>query len=130
MEATTSVCPSGALRATCSVAILPAAPTRFSTTAGCGKAAESACAISRPVVSVEPPAAKPTTRRMGRLGTHSAPCAEAPRIISGAAAMPVIKVRRLIMLFLPCFYALDVEENRLRRALQVNVEDIGVLSRV
>ena len=112
MEATTSVCPSGALRATCSVAIFPAAPTRFSTTAGCGKAAESACAISRPVISVEPPAAKPTTKRMGRLGTHSVPCAEAPRIISGAAAMPAIKALRLIMIFPPFFSVLHIRRQR------------------
>ena len=35
MDATTSVWPSRALRATCSVATLPAAPVRFTTTTGC-----------------------------------------------------------------------------------------------
>jgi hypothetical protein len=65
---------------------------------------------------------------MGRLGTHSVPCAEAPRIISGAPAMPVIKVRRLIMIFPPFFLfnESDVEETCFLRALKVNIEDVGV----
>src|SRR5829696_3940729 len=47
MEATTRVWPSGALRATCSVATLPAAPVRFSTTTGWPSPAVMPCASTR-----------------------------------------------------------------------------------
>ena len=73
MEATTSVWPSGALRATCSVATLPAAPVRFSTTTGWPSPAVMPCATTRAVVSVLPPGAKPTTKRTGRSGLQAGP---------------------------------------------------------
>ena len=73
MDATTSVWPSGALRATCSVATLPAAPVRFSTTTGWPSPAVMPCATTRAVVSVLPPGAKPTTKRTGRSGLQAGP---------------------------------------------------------
>ena len=73
MEATTRVWPSGALRATCSVATLPAAPVRFSTTTGWPSPAVIPWATTRAVVSVLPPGAKPTTKRTGRSGLQAGP---------------------------------------------------------
>jgi hypothetical protein len=55
MDATTSVWLSGALRATCSVATLPAALVRFTTTTGWPSPAVMPWATTRAVVSVLPP---------------------------------------------------------------------------
>ena len=52
---TRKVAPSGAARATASVPMAPAAPARFSTTTGCGRSRVSACATTRPMMSVGPP---------------------------------------------------------------------------
>src|SRR5882762_2932475 len=64
----TSVWPSGALLATCSVPMLPEAPGRFSTTTGWPRRAPSRSVTARALVSVTPPAAKGTTNRTGRDG--------------------------------------------------------------
>jgi hypothetical protein len=47
---------------------LPAAPDRFSTTNGCPSRSDSHCAISRAMMSGEPPAATVTIKRTGRAG--------------------------------------------------------------
>src|SRR5439155_13591811 len=60
--------PSGALFATISVATMPEAPGRFSTTTGWPKLSDSFWAMSRPTMSVEPPGAKPSIRRTVRVG--------------------------------------------------------------
>src|SRR2546421_4017556 len=54
--------------ATACVPMLPEAPALFSTTIGCPSRFDSASAITRPVVSVTPPGANGTTRRMGFSG--------------------------------------------------------------
>ena len=51
------VWPSGSARATASEPTTPAAPARFSTTMGCGRAGRSASATARARMSVPPPAA-------------------------------------------------------------------------
>ena len=50
-----SVCPSGAERATAAVPIIDWPPGLFSTTTGCLNAPEKCCAIWRPMVSAVPP---------------------------------------------------------------------------
>jgi hypothetical protein len=63
-----SVCPSGALFATMSLAMLVVAPGRFSTTNGWPRYSESRGASTRAMMSVPPPGGKPTTTRTARLG--------------------------------------------------------------
>ena len=63
-----SVWPSGSARATCSVAILPPAPVRFSTK-NCSPATLLRPApTTRARMSVGPPGAKPTTSLTGLFG--------------------------------------------------------------
>jgi putative ABC transport system substrate-binding protein len=66
--ATSSVCPSGCARTTASVAILPAAPGRFSTTNGWLNRSDNHWPIMRATMSAVPPAGKPTIIRTGRDG--------------------------------------------------------------
>ena len=66
--ASKSVLPSGADFRTSSVPILVLAPGLFSTTNGWPSFSDSACAISRPIMSGEPPAGTVTNRRTGRVG--------------------------------------------------------------
>ena len=63
-----SVWPSAGARTTASVAILPAAPGRFSTMNGWPSRSDSHCPIKRARMSFALPAAKPTTMRTGRDG--------------------------------------------------------------
>ena len=66
------VCPSGALRTTFSVPMLPLEPVRFSTTTGWPRLSVSRSARMRAATSVAPPAGKGTTKRSGREGDHAA----------------------------------------------------------
>src|SRR3954451_9638258 len=72
--ASSSVWPSGAERATASVAIVALAPPRFSITTGWPQAACSPGARARAMKSVGPPGGKPTKSRTGRSG-QAAPAA-------------------------------------------------------
>ena len=60
-----SVCPSGALRATASAAMLPPAPGRFSITTGWPSSGAIRSASSRAVMSAAPPGGKGTTMLQG-----------------------------------------------------------------
>src|SRR5262249_28326597 len=63
-----SVWPGGGARRTVSVAIWVPAPGGFWMTRGWRSRSCSHCPIKRAPMSVEPPAAKPTTMRTGRVG--------------------------------------------------------------
>src|SRR5262245_34681223 len=67
-----AVYPSLGARATASAAVVPPAPTRFSTTTGWPRISESGCATMRAAMSVPPPAPKPTTIRIGCFGQSCA----------------------------------------------------------
>jgi hypothetical protein len=58
----------GGARMTASVAILVAAPARFSTTKGWPNRSDNDWPISRAAMSATPPVAKPTMMRTGRVG--------------------------------------------------------------
>ena len=60
--------PSGGALATISLATMPEAPGRFSTTTGWPKLSASFWAMSRPTMSVEPPGEKPSIRRTVLVG--------------------------------------------------------------
>src|SRR5262249_34750552 len=68
-----SVWPSGAALAVCSVAMLPPAPARFSTTTGWPQRSPSFWATRRAMMSVPPPGVKPTSMRTGLAGKFGAP---------------------------------------------------------
>src|SRR5262245_63895206 len=67
-----AVVPSLGARATASAAVVPPAPTRFSTTTGWPRISESGCATMRAAMSVPPPAPKPSTMRIGCFGQSCA----------------------------------------------------------
>src|SRR5262249_41740181 len=91
-SAASSVCPSGADRATVSAPRLPAAPGRFSTMKGCLSVADSLSAMARATRSTEAPGRKGTTIFTDRCGYEEPAFAVSiPRL---AAAAPV-KNRRL-----------------------------------
>src|SRR5690349_13711521 len=89
--------PSGALFATISVATMPEAPGRFSTTTGWPKLSESFCAMSRPMMSVEPPGEKPSIRRTVFVGYACANALPA----SAIAAQIEINPQRLLLRMSP-----------------------------
>jgi hypothetical protein len=74
--------------------MLPPAPPRFSTTTGCPRRSESACAIILAVTSVLPPAAKPTINRIGFAGQAVWACA-CPSSINPSANASEIE-RRIV----------------------------------
>ena len=69
---TSNVLPSGFELATASAAIAPLAPALFSTTTETPSLALKISAAIRPAMSDGPPAAKPTTKRIGSLFTGCA----------------------------------------------------------
>src|SRR4051812_49755230 len=69
--------------------MLPAAPTRFSTSTGCPRRSVSFGARMRELMSVGPPGAKGTTQRIGWLGKAGAVCACAAHAPSVATAASV-----------------------------------------
>src|SRR6266436_6004535 len=86
------VCPSGALFATSSAAILPPAPGRFSITTCCAQSSASFWPRARARMSLGPPGVKPTTKRTGFSGQ---PCASAP----AAHAKPTLQIKAEKMRF-------------------------------
>src|SRR6478752_400567 len=90
--------PSGALFATISVATVPAAPGRFSTTTGWPKLSESFWAMRRPTMSVEPPGEKPSIRRTVLVGYA---CARALPASTSAAQIEINPQNVLVRRFLP-----------------------------
>ena len=88
-----SVCPSGALRATASPAMLPPAPGRLSIITVWPSSGPMRSATRRAVISAAPAGGKGTTRRKGRVGK---PCARA----MAGAARPAINAARRVMLIM------------------------------
>ena len=92
------VAPSGGCCATCSAAMAPPAPARLSTaTVALPRPRDICAATSRPMMSVLVPAAKGTTRRIGRSGQLGWAWARA-----GSARPPAaIRLRRFMARFPP-----------------------------
>src|ERR1051325_11065301 len=88
---TSSVYPSGALRAIISVAVLLPAPGLFSTMTGWPSRSDTYWPISRPRMSAGPPGGKPETMWIGGDGQVSA---RASRDASGSAAAPAVRCRK------------------------------------
>jgi hypothetical protein len=87
------VSPSGAERASVDMAMPAPAPTMFSTTIGVPRYWPMGVASRRASVSAEPPAEKPTRKRIGLPGFHAAlPCANATG--AHAPARPAATVPR------------------------------------
>src|SRR5690606_3197465 len=91
-EATTKEYPSGALRATFSDPRLPAAPTGFQRPTGWPSGPVVPLASRRAEVSVLPPAAKPTTKRIGRSGVQPV-AADAVPVTAGRAGRIGVAIR-------------------------------------
>src|SRR3954465_1256742 len=88
------VWPSGLARAPSAVPIVPPPPERFSTTADWPQAVCRCAARSRPITSVEPPAAAGTTRRTFSVGFQSARLDRGRIAAAERAAAPVSTRRR------------------------------------
>ncbi len=71
-----SVYPSGAAAAACCVPMFPDAPALFSIMIGCPRRFPNASATSLPLVSVTPPGANGTIKRMGFSGKSACAAAE------------------------------------------------------
>jgi hypothetical protein len=102
-EAYISVAPSGAARATCSAATSVAAPGRLSTVKDApGSRSFSLPAISRAMMSLAPPGAKPTTMRICRAGRSCAAAGGVPPPVAiKGAAPPSSAARRPIRCIRP-----------------------------
>src|SRR5262249_25960119 len=91
------VYPSGALVVTAPIPTLPPAPGRFSTTKDWPNMSFRRSARMRVSTSVEPPAGYGTTMRTGRSGQRPSSARAAVATIVPAAAIDVMKVRRVCM---------------------------------
>ena len=74
--------------------MVPPAPERFSTIADCPQAVCRCAASSRPITSVEPPAAAGTIRRTISVGRQSARLERGSIDAAETAAAPDSKLRR------------------------------------
>src|ERR1700755_1584345 len=99
-----------------------AAPGRLSITKGWPNFSESLCASMRPGTS-EPPGAKPTMRRTGRVGYAAFVAAWAVAAPHNAAAASASSRRRMPVIPSLLFYSLPLDE--LRRAVDVGLQPRG-----
>src|SRR5262245_19867961 len=81
------VWPSGGAVATALAAVVPPAPTRFSTTTAWPRISDSGWATMRAAMSVPPPAPNPTIRRIGRVGQSCACARPAKKMAAHASSM-------------------------------------------
>ena len=96
-----TVWPSGALRATCAVPMLPAAPGLVSTTTGCLKRCCSTSATERAIMSDGPPAGKLLTKVIGLVEKPCALAALATRLNVAADSVrrALVKKGVAVMIF-------------------------------
>ena len=91
------VSPSAALRRTATVAMLPPAPGRFSTTTGWPSTGVRAFASARARTSVAAPGGKATTMRTGRSGQE---CARTIAGVASTAPAPSSAARRVVVMLI------------------------------